>query len=116
MRGIPEKRLTPMISERELLQAIRECEAEPVTASKISKLADFYTVYDHLFRESGVLEPYCQNEVEKTIETKGDTEFLAAANGKKADDVWPIIDDLMDTLRVVNEKAYNSVLRKIKAL
>ena len=33
-----------MITEKELLQAIAECEAEPITAAKIAKLADFYII------------------------------------------------------------------------
>ena len=37
-----------MITEKELLSAIAECEAEPITAAKVGKLADFYIIYDHL--------------------------------------------------------------------
>ena len=29
------------------------------------------------------------------------------------DRAWEVMDELMDTLKIVNEKAYNSVLKKL---
>ena len=77
-----------MITEKDLLNAIKECEAEPITAQKVGKLADFYIIYDHLFGQpyntiySEAVKP------EKEIWTKGGSKFLLAINGKSPDKVW----------------------------
>ena len=46
----------------------------------------------------------------------GDTDFLRAVAGKNPAKAWAVVDELMDTLRIVNERVYNSVMRKIQAL
>lgn len=46
----------------------------------------------------------------------GDSDFLKAVFGKKASSAWTVMDELMDTLHVVNPKVYESVMRKIKEL
>ena len=42
----------------------------------------------------------------------GQSEFLQAA-GKSPDALWPILDELMDTIQTVSPRVYNSVMRKI---
>ena len=103
-----------MITEKELLLAIKECEAEPITASKVGKLADFYVIYDHLFGSPYVGGHSEANKVEKQlIETNGDTEFLRAINGKEAKKVLPIIDELMEAVKTLHPRMYDRVLEKI---
>jgi hypothetical protein len=102
-----------MITEKDLLDAIRECEAEPITAQKVGKLADFYIIYDHLFGK-----PYDNmysgaEAVEETIWTNGGSEFLQTINGKKADRVWLIMDELMEATKMLHPRMYDGVLRKI---
>ena len=113
-----------MITVRELIQAIRECESEPHTQSKMAKLADFYIIYDHLFGEDreGVSYRYIDNyssspaPVEKIIEEKGDTEFLQAANGKSANGVLQILDELMEATKVLHPRMYDQVISRLKDL
>ena len=38
-------------------------------------------------------------------------EFLRAVGNVAQDRTWEAMDELMDTLKIVNEKAYNSVLK-----
>lgn len=114
-----------MITERDLMQAICECEAEPHTSSKMAKLADFYIIYDHLFggpqhqqREypeddryryiseySGAPQP-----VENQIDVQGDTEFLQAANGKSTSGVMMILDELMEATKILHPRMYDQVI------
>jgi hypothetical protein len=105
-----------MITERELLQAIRECEAEPITASKVSKLADFYIVYDHLFCEPVDNGYSYKNETVETIKISGGTDFLQAVNNKDCEKVMNVIDELMDTIEVLHPRIYDSVIQKIQDL
>lgn len=46
----------------------------------------------------------------------GDSEFLLAVAGKNPAKAWAVVDELMDTLSLVNRKVYDSVLRKIKSM
>lgn len=115
-----------MITERELLDAIRECEAAPVSYSTCEKLSCFYTLYDHLFGEkpepvaysyapiaySGSEEPI---EEKKRIYSNGGSDFLIAIDGKDMDAVLKVVDDLLDTIRVLNPRVYNGMLKKLNA-
>ena len=49
---------------------------------------------------------------DKTIKPSG-SEFLEAVGNVAQDRAWEVMDELMDTLKIVNEKAYNSVLKKL---
>lgn len=53
---------------------------------------------------------------EEPLGLYGDSEFLRAVGGKEPAGVWAVMDELMETLRVVNARAYQSVMRKIGAL
>lgn len=88
-------------------------------------LASLYTIRDHLFKEENdnLERGYSQASAPSTIaapsftvSVSGDSDFLRAVSGKDGDAAWGIIDGLMDTLRVVNPKVYESIMRKIKAL
>ena len=106
-----------MITEKELLQAIRECEAEPITPSKFRKLADFYIIYDHLFGVPYEAEYSYSNKVgNPTIETSSDTEFLKAVNGKPSDKVWAILDEIMEVVKTLHPKMYDKAIDKINDL
>lgn len=104
-----------MIAEKDLLRAIEECEAEPITQSKIGKLADFYIIYDHLFGTPPDYGGYSYaDKIEKVIENQGESEFLQAINGKNPERIWKIIDELMNTLKIINPRLYDGVLRRIE--
>ncbi len=102
-----------MISEKELMDAIRQCEREPVTQSKIARLADFYIVYDHLFGEPYDAMYSGAGQTETVIHTNGESEFLRAVNGKKYDKVFLIIDELMEAVKVLHPRMHDGVLTKI---
>lgn len=66
----------------------------------------------------------CQKELfsaspaptEAAIEPVGyssDTEFGAAIKGKTAASVWPLFDELMSTLSVIQPRLYDSVMRRL---
>lgn len=102
-----------MITEKELLSAIAECEAEPITAAKVGKLADFYIIYDHLFGEPIEQGYSYQGKVENLIETNCDTDFLTAINGKDADKIWRIVDEAIEVLQTLHPHVYDTLLDKI---
>ena len=110
-----------MITERDLQEAIAECEGQRnPNASTCIKLAAFYTIKNELFGNSDKLNlPSAYSfsappdQVEKTIDYYSDTEFGRAIAGRRAADIWPIMDELMDAVSVLQPRLYASVMGKL---
>lgn len=102
-----------MITERELLKAIDECQQEPITSAKRGTLADLFIIYDHLFGEPIQSGYSYDNKIEKQIYTNGDTEFLATVNGKDTEKVMGILDELMEATKTLHPRMYDRVIEKI---
>ena len=49
----------------------------------------------------------------ETLGLYGESDFLRAVAGIPASDAWAVMDELMDTLQVVNPRTYDSVMRKL---
>lgn len=100
-----------MFSKRELMDAIAECEENPTTYPDCMKLATFYTLYDHLYPPATSSE---QVE-ETTIGNYGDTEFLKEISGLDAGKVWAVMDELMTTIKAMQPRLYEGILRKVES-
>ena len=118
-----------MLTEREVLQAIDECMAEPMTGNKRSVLADLFIIHDHLFGEPmKATEPpqmpipmqsYSappMEQVEIYVETNGDSEFLKAIDGRKAERVWPLINELVEAVKILHPRMYTTFIDKVQDL
>ena len=142
-----------MLDVKELDAAISELEAGKVSLSGCAKLADLYTVRDHIsarggeasapaafdaprafwgassmtghppgergYYASGAYSSASGAARHDTVPDGGGlsrSAFLAAAARKDAASVWDVLDELMDTLHVVNPRVYDSVMRKIEKL
>ena len=117
-----------MITEKEIAQAIEECMREPVTGNKRSVLADLIIIQDYLFgepmqaqeapppipRQSYSAPP--MEQVETYIETNGDSEFLKAIDGRKADKVWKLIDELVEAVKILHPRMYTTFIDKVQDL
>lgn len=101
-----------MFTERELKEAINECEKQPASYSTCEKLATFYTVLDHLYPENKAVVMR-EERAGDIVDIKGKSEFIEAINGKKASEIWKIMDELMDCLQITDPHLYSNVLRKI---
>ena len=100
-----------MVSERELLDAIEQCEKDPVTYASIEKLANLYTVHNFLYGDP--VPTRTTKEVEKTIGRYGDSEFLKGVAGHNSETAWAIMDELMELLQTLAPNLYAGVLRKL---
>lgn len=118
-----------MITEKEVAQAIEECMREPVTGTKRAVLADLIIIQDYLFgeptRETEPSQmPYpmqsCSapttEQVETYIETNGDSEFLKAVDGRKAERVWKLMDELVEAVKILHPRMYSTFIGKIQDL
>ena len=52
--------------------------------------------------------------VDTHITYTSDTEFSRVIDGRKPEDVWPIIDELMSTVQVLMPRLYDGVMRKLQ--
>ena len=103
-----------MISQEELMKAISECENAPDSYHNCQRLATFYNIYDHLYQEDD--KPITAVSKEIVIGNYGKSKFLNMIQGRSPEEVWKIIDELMDTLSIIDDRLYTSVLRKIDTL
>lgn len=114
-----------MITEQDLQEAIAECQGvRNPNASTCIKLAAFLIIRRELYGDEGPQEtvrsvpPYSYAgppvEQVETIITNGDSEFSRAIDGRRQEDVWPILDELMSVLHATNPRLYAGVMRKIE--
>ena len=113
-----------LITKNDLLEAIAECQGMRSPNSNTAvKLAAFYTILDHL--EQGSPRPigtgdersfagYSLSPADNGfVSYDGTSDFAKAVNGRAQSDVWPVLDELMSTIRLMNERLYNGVMKKL---
>lgn len=107
-----------MIDEREVQKWIARLECEESSWSNYEKLAVLYAIQNQQERmePQTILPAYSRAAAPELVGDYGDSDFLRIVEGKDPSLVWPIVDELMDTLHVVNERVYSSVMRKLENL
>ena len=91
-----------MISIDEIDRTILECESRDTSFANCERLAWLYIVRDHISPKN----------VKYNSPMTGDSEFIRAA--AKSKNAWEVINEHMMALKIVNPKAYNSVLQKLQ--
>ena len=114
-----------MLDEAEIRKEIARLEYEESSYPNFAKLANLYVIRDKMQGASNARDkfvgyysgaPAPVTAEPATVGEYGDSEFLLAVAGKDPEKAWAVVDELMDTLSLVNRRAYDSVLRKIKSL
>lgn len=112
-----------MIDKRDLEENIAELEgARDHSPQMCQRLASLYTIRRELFGEAEQTSGYSFASMPapvsepEPLDDYGDSDFLIAIRGKVPADAWHVVDDLMDTLKAVNPRVYDSVMRKMRAL
>lgn len=106
---------------KEIEWAIQELEQEESSFDVYAKLANLYTVRKELMDTSNQgYQPTTYSEASGPTEERlgqyGDSNFMRAISGKDPAQSWAVIDELMDTLQIVNPRAYESVIRKLNKI
>lgn len=57
-----------------------------------------------------------ENQIENKINVNGDSEFLKLVNGKDQSAVLPIIDELMEAVKILHPRMFNSVIDRISKI
>lgn len=101
-----------MIDEKELQLWISRLETEESSWANYEKLATLYTIQNQN-REKGE-PPEMPRYSAAPAKEYGDSDFLRAVARVDPARAWEVMDELMDSLKVVNERVYNSVMRKLE--
>lgn len=96
-----------MISDRELLQVIAECENGKPSLANCEKLATFYTIYDHR-NPQAVEQPK-----EPLVFIESDSEVARLLNGMEANKAWSLVMELIEAVQVLNPKLFRSFMEKL---
>ena len=106
-----------MITERDLAQAIAECQGERnPNANTCIKLAAYYTIRNELYG-TPELPGYSYAEsapADTHIQFDSGSEFSQIINGRNPDDIWPVMDELMTTVQALMPRLYDGVMRKLE--
>lgn len=111
-----------MLDPKEIDIEIARLEYGESSYPAYAKLATLYTIKNQMNKaEAKQQEPIQAYSLAASPEPAytgryGDSEFLREIEGQDQEDVFRIMDDLMDTLQVANPRVYNGVMRKIRAL
>ena len=109
-----------MVDEKEICLWINRLKTEETSWSNYEKLAALYIVQDHQNQKDDRPAPpiamYSASPAPEAVRISGDSDFLRAVDGKDPEKAWEIMDELLDTLKVVNRKVYDNVMRKLQAI
>ena len=86
-----------LITQEDLLDAIRECESSSPSLQLCEKLACLYTVYDHLYGDFESNYSYQAEPLKESVEVIGDfgdSDFLTAVGGKEMKEVFVVLDEM----------------------
>ena len=104
-----------MITEKDLEQAIAECQGERnPNANTCIKLAAYYTIKKALYGANEPTYSFAAGKAENTIDYDSGTEFARAINGRNPEEIWPVIDELMTTVQALMPRLYDGVMRKLQ--
>lgn len=106
-----------MIKEEDLQEAIAECQGvRNPNANTCLKLASYYTILDHTKEkeEEPAVYSYAPAPDRNVDFSFSNSEFARMVDGRPAEDMWRLMDELMSTLQVINPRLYNGVMRKIE--
>ena len=113
-----------MITEADLQEAIAECKGQKnPTANTCIKMAAFYTIRRELFGEGKEVGPppgsYSflpgpQSTAELLIYNDSDSDFARAIDGRRQEEIWPLMDEMMDTIHAIHPRLYNAVMDRLR--
>lgn len=107
-----------MILEQDLREAIAECQGKRnPDANTCIKLAAYYTILHNMYPEQKTEPAFYQmasgTNPDPVIEYDSGTEFSKMVHGRSNTEIMPVMDELMETIKMIHPRLYNSVLNKL---
>lgn len=98
-----------MFTHAELIDAIDELNSGKHTIQNCEKLAAVYTILDHQYP----VDTGYSRDSAPTVGLYGKSDFLRIVSEKRPDEIWPLIDELVEAISVLNPKLYRSFMSKL---
>ena len=109
-----------MIREEDLHEAIAECVGKRnPDANTCIKLAAYYTIMHELYPQEQekdvqpVIPAMSFAAEPEVIEYEGDSEFARLCRERSVSYIMPILDELMDVIKVTQPRLYDGVMRRL---
>ena len=107
-----------MITEKDLQEAIAECLGDrSPNANTCIKLAAYYIIQNELYstekQKQVVTVERGQSFDAPPVMINSESEFAQIINRLPSEAAWAVMDDLMNTLKVINPRLYAGVMRKL---
>ena len=114
-----------MIHEQDLRDAIAECQGKRnPDANTCIKLAAYLTILNNLYPEekpnpnpdpgAEFYQMASGANPDPVIEYDSGTEFSKMVHGRSNTEIMPVMDELMETIKFIHPRLYNSVLNKLR--
>lgn len=106
-----------MITRSDLEEAIAECQGlRNPNANTCIKLAAYYTILNEMDKGAEPPPTYSMaaSPPDDRIYMDSDTEFATVVEGVDRRTFFEVMDELMETIRILNPPLYAGVLRKFK--
>lgn len=96
-----------MLNKDVIDKEILELEKHDTTYATCERLAWLYIIRDHM------QEPVVTEKTKSAVGVSGESDFMKAVSGKATDLVICVLDEFMETLKIVNPRLYDGVMRKL---
>ena len=111
-----------MITEKDLQEAIAECQGQRnPNANTAIKLAAFYSIRRVMYGEEKTAGPLPYSFApdpastpESLIENDSDSEFARIIDGRPQKEVWPLLDEMMETIHAIHPRLYRAVMDRLR--
>lgn len=101
-----------MIDYSEVEKTLLEAESNYDTSfAALAKIAPLYCamIYKTLSTKTAIAHP-------EPLDISGDSDFLSAVSGKNSMEVFAVMNELMETIKIINSKLYFAVMKKLDAI
>lgn len=109
-----------MITENDLHEAIAECQgSRSPNASTCMKLASYYTILDHINKDTDkepVIPGYSFASAPTFEAYSSQSEFGTIVKDIDYMECMKVLDEMMETMRIMVPKLYDAVMRRLTAL
>lgn len=111
-----------MLDALEIRKEIARLEYEPSSYPNYAKLATLYTIRAEMNKDQ---EPQTQTMTPSAVVQSvpdysgaayGSSDFLRTVSDKEPRDAWRVMDELMESLSVMQPRTYAAVMAKLAAL
>lgn len=109
-----------MITLRDIEEAIAECQGQRnPNANTCVKLAAYYTIRRELLGEEKDAEQPSYSyapapDPDPVVVNDGNDDFARMVDGRDQAEIWPILNEAMDTLQIVMPKLYTAVMDRLR--